>query len=119
MRGQLTVMKNNNVTNNLWRKCHDLSNIGRRLKSFFEHPDSSKRMNGWRFESAEGCISKVVAEEPGIRSIATSVLISDAFKADTVEKETLIIGATALRCYGSPLASLPIKDITALLSDHW
>lgn len=117
MRGQLTIMKNNDVANNLWRQCKDLSQIGKRLKTFFDHPDESRRMNGWRFSSAEGCISKIVAREPGLRSLATSTLLSDAFKAPTAEKETLLINSMSLRCYGMPLSQLPSSDLASLFSD--
>ena len=119
MRGQITIFKNNEVTNTLWKQCPDLLHIARRLKRFAEHPDPSRRMNGWRFESAEGCISKVVASQPGLRSISTSNLLSDAFRAPTEEKETLMLSSTALRCYGMPLSQLPASDLAALLSDDW
>ena len=119
MRGQLTIMKNNIIMNNLWRKCYDLSHIGKRLKAFYKNADSSRRMHGWHFESAEGCISTIVAAEPDIRSITTNVLISDAFKAHTNEKESLMIGSTLLRCYGMPISSFSEVEIAPLLSTQW
>lgn len=119
MRGQLTIFKNNNVTNNLWKKCTDLSHIGKRLKAFFDHPNAAKRMNGWRFESAEGCISTIVAAEPHLRSLSTNVLISDAFRASTEEKETLMLNSAAIRCYGAPIGNLSTEGLSSLLSREW
>lgn len=119
MRGQLTIFRNNNQMNNLWRKCKDLAHIATRLKAFSDHHDETKRMKGWRFESAEGCISKVVADERGIRSIATTNLLSDAFKAPVVEKETIMLNSVALRCYGMPLNEAPASEMASVMSDNW
>jgi hypothetical protein len=122
MRGQLTIMKNSEKTNNLWKKCHDLAHIGERLRHFYTHVNISRRMDGWRFESAEGCISHVVAHERGIKALSTTNLLSDAFKADHVEKESMLIGGTVLRCYESPLVEhniFPDELIHALTSNNW
>lgn len=55
MRGQLTIHKNNDYVNNLWRGCSHLSNLSDRLLSF-----SNSGMRQWNFQSAEGCYSAVV-----------------------------------------------------------
>jgi hypothetical protein len=119
MRGQLSIFKNNNITRNLWRKCYDLEHIGKRLNDFFTHSDPTKRMAGWHFESAEGCISRVVAMEKGLLSWSTSALISDAFRAPTSDKETLIIGAATLRCYEKPISMLPKEQVKKLVTHDW
>ena len=122
MRGQLTIMRNSEKTNNLWRKCHDLAHIGERLHHFYTHANHSKRMDGWRFESAEGCISHVVAKEPGIRALSTTNLLSDAFKANHLEKESILIGGTVFRCYASPVVEdnkFSDELLRALTSSTW
>ena len=118
MRGQLTVFKNVENINNIWRKCRDLRHIGRRLKSFYGHNDSSRRMDGWRFESAEGCISHAIAHEKSIKAISVSNLLTDAFSANYSEKHSLIVSGTVLRCYEHPLVSTFLStDLSMALSD--
>ena len=59
MRGQLTIHKNNEYVNNVWRGCHHLSYLSQRLRSF--HNTGYKV---WEFQSAEGCYSSVVGMYP-------------------------------------------------------
>jgi hypothetical protein len=55
MRGQLTIHKNKDYTNNLWRGCSHLSYLSDRLQKFY-----NSGMKSWSFQSAEGCYSAVV-----------------------------------------------------------
>ncbi len=121
MRGQLTIFRNTEKINNLWKKCRDLLHIGRRLKTFYGRNDSSKRLDGWRFESAEGCISRVIAHEKSIKAISVSNLLTDAFSANFSEKRSLMVSGAVLRCYEHPLVSSAVSNelIAALTDPKW
>jgi hypothetical protein len=127
LRGQLTLFRNSFVTNNLWRRCRPLSNMSTRILNYQTHPSKRKsgRLNGWSFQSAEGCISKAAYKTKGIRVISPTVLASDAFHADFKERESLILGSTAMRCYREPLpqgdgaAGLTDTLVQATVSTDW
>jgi hypothetical protein len=104
MRGQLTIFRNDYFINNLWRQCPYFSLITTRMKTFFQskqRPES--RTKGWRFQSAEGCISKIVTDQQNLTIYVASTQISDAFHASLTEKESVILGSILMRCYQQPL----------------
>lgn len=130
LRGQLTLFKNSKLLNNLWRRCRPLVNISVRVIDYVDHPEKypmsvRRRLNGWRFESAEGCISKAAFETKGIRTIAAPVLTSDAYSANATEKEAMVIGPAVVRCYGGAItrghapSSLSKGVEQALTSSLW
>lgn len=130
LRGQLTLLRNSELLNNLWRRCRPLANLSARVIDFVDHPEKyplefRRRLNGWKFESAEGCISKAAFDTRGIRVVAAPVLSSDAYSANATEKEAMVIGPAVVRCYGGPMArgegrwGLPRKMEAALSSSSW
>lgn len=127
LRGQLALFKNSFVTNNVWRRCQTLSLMSRRAIHYKNNPDDMNggKVNGFLFESAEGCISKAVFETKQLRVVSPSVLASDAFKADFREKEILYLGSTAMRSYSGPLprgnstGALREDIIAASVSSSW
>ena len=97
MRGQFTLHKNNERVRNLWKKCRYLSHVGERMEAFFVQKQH------WDFQSAEGCYSKVVADEVNLSVLYLPVQFSDAFPGSLDEKETLLLGSSLLRCYEAPV----------------
>lgn len=92
LRGQLTIHKNNNVVNNIWRGCKYLSEIG-----------TERSSSHLPFESAEGCYSKVVADRDDIDTIYIPVQFTDANRDEAIDKETIIVGDSLLRCFKQPI----------------
>jgi len=92
LRGQLTIHKNNNVVNNIWRGCRYLSEIG-----------TERSSSHLPFESAEGCYSKVVADRDDIDTIYIPVQFTDANRDEAIDKETIIVGDSLLRCFQQPI----------------
>jgi hypothetical protein len=94
MRGQLTIHKNSDITRNLWKGCPYLTEMGQRLENFFVH------RKHWEFHSAEGCYSRVVADDPRLSVLYLPIQFSDAFPGTLDEKETVMVGGALWRCYG-------------------
>jgi len=99
LRGQLTIHKNNNVVNNIWRGCHYLSEIGMERSS-----------SHLPFESAEGCYSKVVADRDDIDTVYIPVQFTDANRDEAIDKETIIIGDSLMRCFKQPIEEDDLMD---------
>jgi hypothetical protein len=98
MRGQLTVHKNNAMVRGLWRGCDYLSHIGKRLERFFvQHKH-------WDFHSAEGCYSRVVADDTRLSVLYVPIQFSDAFPGSLDMKETMMLGGALLRCFAQPIS---------------
>lgn len=95
----------------LWQKCSQLRHLTKRLSQFERQRYLNEgrggggggRTKGWRFESAEGCFSRVVADEPNVTVLVKALQISDAFRAPPSEKTSLLLGSTLMRCYLRPL----------------
>jgi hypothetical protein len=105
LRGQLTIFQNNYFLNNLWRQCPYFAAITTRMNIFFQskYQRSESRTKGWRFQSAEGCISKIITDQQNLTIYVAGTQISDAFHASLVEKESIIMGSKLMRCYQQPL----------------
>ena len=104
LRGQLAVFRHTNQLLNLWRKCSYFNHLTARISAALER-NRDGRESGWRFESAEACISK--AAFIGMTNISTYVAssqISDAFRAPLRDKEAFFLGNTLMRCYEEPMA---------------
>lgn len=104
LRGQLTIVRNTPLTNSLWKECHHLSSLGTRLDSFVHSSeatsqDSNQKNHGWRFQSAEGCFSRVAMDSKNVSIIYLSSQLSDAFTAPRGQKESLLLGHSVVRCH--------------------
>ena len=101
MRGQLTIIRNSDRVNDLWRKCQYFPTLTRRVDAFLQtYPKyADSRSKGWRLYSAEGCISRVFADEPGLTIVVDPTQISDAFRARNADRESFLLGSALLRCY--------------------
>jgi hypothetical protein len=104
MRGQFTIHKNNENVTNLWRGCTYLTDIGSRMEQFFIE---KKR---WDFHSAEGCYSRVVADNALLSVLYVPLQFSDAFPGSLDQKETLLLGGALTRCYGGSVTDDIIKQ---------
>lgn len=107
MRGQMTIVRNTEWMNMLWRKCTYLTDITGRLRMYSKEVASGRASGswtaGWYFLSAEGCFSRVVSDEPNITMTVKAIQLSDAFGAPTREKRSLLLGSSLIRCYKAPL----------------
>ena len=105
LRGQLTIHKNNEYVNNLWRECEHLSKFGYRLLNFYKNSEHRKNDKRWRwpFQSAEGCYSKVAIDNDNVSVYVAAGQLSDAYGGPSKDKEVLVLGGSVLRCYESPL----------------
>ena len=105
MRGQLTIIRNSIRVNDLWRKCQYFPTLTHRIESFLAtYPKHAHtRSKGWRLYSAEGCISRVFVDEPGVSIVVDPTQISDAFRAHNSERESFLLGSALLRCYEEPI----------------
>ena len=99
LRGQLTILKNNQYINSLWKECEHLYNFGQRLLKI----SSDAKLSKWKLQSAEGCFSKVVIDNNNVSVYIASGQFSDAYRGDLNEKETLLIGDSLVRCYASSI----------------
>lgn len=55
MRGQLTIHRNSDEINSIWRKCRHFTSLFERLIKY-----KSNNYKHWNFESSEGCYSQAV-----------------------------------------------------------
>ena len=101
MRGQLTIHRNNEYVNNLWRSCPHLSKFGSRLIRSYR-PGQIPAIQQWQFQSAEGCYSRVIADNSNVSVYVAVGQVSDAFGAPLMEKESLSLGWALMRCYLHP-----------------
>lgn len=108
MRGQLTIHKNNPVVNSIWKYCPHLSSLGARVQRYLDSGNKT-----WTFQSAEGCYSKAVSSYRNISFYVSNTQMTDAFSAPLHEKETIMVGASLLRCY-EPLDHSDIASLRAL-----
>jgi hypothetical protein len=110
LRGQFAVFRVNEKTLNLWRKCTYFEKLTTRIADALRRrPEGGTR--GWRFESAEGCISR--AAFIGLTNLTTFIAssqISDAFRAPLRDKEAFFVGKTLMRCYEGPLSLFPSQE---------
>jgi hypothetical protein len=110
LRGQFAVFRVNEKTLNLWRKCTYFEKLTTRIADALRRrPEGGAR--GWRFESAEGCISR--AAFIGLTNLTTFIAssqISDAFRAPLRDKEAFFVGKTLMRCYEGPLSLFPSQE---------
>lgn len=104
MRGQLTVYKNKPHINTLWRNCTALTNFGARLMRLRNHYAKHKEVSlwSWGFQSAEGCISKVVTDTKSISFYVSASQFSDAYKATLRDRESFSLGWSLNRCFLQP-----------------
>jgi hypothetical protein len=105
MRGQLTIVRNSDKVNSLWKKCQHFPTLTTRIDEFlntYMHHTKS-RSKGWRLQSAEGCISRVYADAPGVSILVDPTQISDAFHAPNSERESFMLGSALMRCYEGPV----------------
>ena len=108
MRGQMTINRNSDHVRNLWARCSHLSQIGARLKAYYnDGPEKGK----WPFQSAEGCYSRAVMDDTRVRVLILSTQVTDAYRADLLDKESFMIGGAILKCYLEPLN---ISNLAAL-----
>lgn len=105
MRGQLTIVRNSEKVNDLWRKCTYFPTLTDRISVFLRtyKQHTTSRSKGWRLQSAEGCISRVYADEPGLSVLVGPTQISDAFAAPNSERESFALGGAVMRCYEGPI----------------
>jgi len=101
IRGQLSIHRNDPFINNLWRSCTHLSRYGDRLKQYYMS-DFKK----WRFFSAEGCYSRVVADHPDVSLLVSASQISDAMNVGIADKESFFLGSSLFRCHKGPLLAM-------------
>jgi hypothetical protein len=114
MRGQLTIFRNHPFMNQLWKQCPHFPTITTRMEHFFQsEPNLNAKTKGWKFQSAEGCISKIVTDQRNLTIYVAATQISDAFHAPLSEKESIIIGSSLIRCYKSPIriSSFATRDL--------
>jgi len=104
MRGQLTVFRNSDYINTLWRHCDHFTELNKRIERYLLSPEQpSSRSKGWPLQSAEGCISRVVTGQNNISIRLGTTQISDAFHAPSSERESIFMGGAVMRCYQGPL----------------
>ena len=111
MRGQFAIYRNNDKINNLWKSCPPYTDLAKRLL-YFVHETKAKK---WYFESAEGCISKIVANTKDIKVYYGSTQLSDAITGDEYDLESIFLSDTLIRCNEVPLVENAQFD-TLLLS---
>lgn len=116
MRGQLTIHRNDPFINNLWRSCEHLSQLNDRLWSSQSTGENAAK--GWRFESAEGCYSRVVATHANVSVLVGNTQISDAFNAPLDQKESFLLGSVLVRCYDGPAEMGDQKLLESLLYER-
>lgn len=92
LRGQLTILRNNQIITRLWHRCTRLYHLKARMTSYIH---SSRRR--WPFESAEGCFSKA-AIMSNLSIYFDVSQFSDAFKATVPEKEVYVYPYNVLKC---------------------
>jgi len=112
MRGQLTIHRNTEVVNNLWRNCSHLNRIGQRLDKYFNGDDNSHK---WSFQSAEGCYSRAVMDRKDLKILITPSQVTDAYRASLFDRESYIVGGAILKCYESPIDTEDYTSIESFL----
>ena len=105
MRGQLTIHRNIPFINNIWKHCTHLSQIGERIEKYIKSPKPK-----WKWESSEGCYSKVIFQYGKNLSILIATTQLSAFGGTLQEKETFMLGNAMLRCHEKPVDSNLITD---------
>jgi hypothetical protein len=116
MRGQMTINRNSEHVRNLWARCNHLSKIGARLSAFYnDGPDKGK----WYFQSAEGCYSRAVMDDTRVRVLILSTQVTDAYRADLLDKESFMIGGAILKCYQEPLNTSNVAAFEGFLTPRY
>lgn len=111
LRAQLAVMRKSDVSLNLWKRCIHITHFLDRAKAFLpshqgrNNTTESKIPFGWRFQSAEGCISAALLAETALRGIFIPLQLSDAFVGKDRDRETIVFQGQFFRCFGSPFLS--------------
>lgn len=101
MRGQLTIHKNLDHVNAIWRDCPQLNFLRKRLMGYV------KRHYHWHFVSAEGCYSRAVANHVNVSLYIGNTQLTDAYHSSSRDRESLVLGNNLVRCYDEPI-NLPI-----------
>jgi hypothetical protein len=104
LRGQLTIHKNIEIVNNVWKKCRPLTHFKDRLDIY-----EKTRYKHWPFQSAEGCYSKAVYDS-NLSVYYASSQLSDAYRAPDSSKESLLIHGATIRCYNEYLRNVDFVD---------
>jgi hypothetical protein len=106
LRGQFAVFRKTHQLLHLWRKCSYFEHLTDRIAAALtKQADGTVR--GWRFESAEGCISSAAfLGQTNISTFVASSQISDVFRAPMRDKEAFFLGNTLMRCYEEPVLSV-------------
>lgn len=103
LRGQFAVFQKSYQLLHLWRKCSYFEHLTDRIALALKTGNDG-RVHGWRFESAEGCISHAAfTGQTNISTYVASTQISDAFRAPLHNKEAFFLGNTLMRCYEKPI----------------
>jgi hypothetical protein len=109
MRGQLTILRNNEKVNSLWMQCEHLLHVGARLDRLFNQ--SKDRV--WFFQSAEGCFSHVVMRDPSLKVLIATSQVSDAEIVGWRDRESFLLGGAIVRCHENPFNASDISSIQA------
>lgn len=96
IRGQLTILRNTDSINNLWRRCETLSGFGDRLQDFLRGALAQR----WRFESVEACFSRAVFDDPKVRVRIRTDQLSDASAGSALQREFSHARGGLHRCDG-------------------
>ena len=114
MRGQLTVLRNTPHINSIWKRCKHFSDLTVRIRRALDSYNEESRTKGWPFQSSEGCFSRAVASPKNISVMVASIQLSDAFRGNIAEKESILVGGGGLvRCYEGPLINMSYPDMVS------
>ena len=100
MRGQMTINRNSDHVRNLWARCNHLSQIRTRLSAYY---NDGVNQGKWAFQSAEGCYSRAVMDDASVRVLILPTQVTDAYRAELLDKESFMIAGAILKCYQEPL----------------
>lgn len=112
LRGQLTIHRNDDKINNLWRLCDHFVNVTGRL-SLYESTGRTK----WPFQSAEGCYSHAVLMKSNASVFIATVEMSDAFNARLELREAFLIGKAIVQCHSKPIVNALYSSVRDFLEE--
>lgn len=104
LRGQFAVFRTSEPLLQLWRRCEYFGRLTERISAALQQQQDGR--HSWRFESAEGCISRAAFVHNNLSALVVSSQLSDAFRAPVRDKEAFFLGTTLMRCYELPLPAL-------------
>lgn len=102
LRGELTIFRNREDINNLWRSCSQYTHIGERLL-FYMGNDWMK----WEPQSPEGCFSISLFRENRLNLLISNSEYSDFHDGNVDMKESLFLGEGLVKCYSHPVDLSP------------